>query len=290
MNMRDLAMAGSALALLCATPALSADYGVLPPIYDAPIVEEAPELTPVEIGNGWYLRGDLGYAFGQDSVNRRTLLDGDGIFGVLDEDGTEDWSGGIGAGYRFTDWFRADATAEWLATADASFAGSVDCTNYRRVTVGTVQADEAFRSSCGIGEGSDLDIYNYMVNAYADLGTFVGLTPYVGAGIGVANVQSTYTGTLACNEGGDPNVGCALDSSVPIYGTAQTRTYADADDSTWQLSYSLMAGVGYAVSRNLTVDLGYRYLAVPEYDAFGATFDEGFDMHQVRAGLRYALW
>ncbi len=36
--------------------AASADYD--PPIY----VEDALEV-PVEIGSGWYLRGDLGYAF-----------------------------------------------------------------------------------------------------------------------------------------------------------------------------------------------------------------------------------
>ena len=37
--------------------ALAADYD--PPIY----VDEAPEYQPVEIGSGWYLRGDVGYAF-----------------------------------------------------------------------------------------------------------------------------------------------------------------------------------------------------------------------------------
>ena len=36
-------------------PALAADYD--PPVY----VDEAPEYKPVEIGSGWYLRGDLAY-------------------------------------------------------------------------------------------------------------------------------------------------------------------------------------------------------------------------------------
>ena len=43
-----------AAALFAATPALAADYD--PP----PLLEPAPEYQPVEIGNGWYLRGDGG--------------------------------------------------------------------------------------------------------------------------------------------------------------------------------------------------------------------------------------
>ena len=40
-------------------PALAADYD--PPI----VVDEAPRNVPVEVGSGWYLRGDVGYSFNQ---------------------------------------------------------------------------------------------------------------------------------------------------------------------------------------------------------------------------------
>lgn len=48
-----LALAG--LGLLPLTPAVAADYD--PPIY----ADQAPDYVPVEVGSGWYLRGDVSY-------------------------------------------------------------------------------------------------------------------------------------------------------------------------------------------------------------------------------------
>ena len=54
-------LAAAATAAIASTPALAADYD--PPI----VVDKAPEFVPVEVGNGWYLRGDLGYSFGAEA-------------------------------------------------------------------------------------------------------------------------------------------------------------------------------------------------------------------------------
>src|SRR6185312_8038932 len=51
------ALALAAAVLTPVTQALAADYD--PPIY----VDQAPDYRPVEVGSGWYLRGDVGYAF-----------------------------------------------------------------------------------------------------------------------------------------------------------------------------------------------------------------------------------
>ena len=64
-----------------------------------------------------------------------------------------------------------------------------------------------------------------------------------------------------------------------------------------------MAGLAYDVSTNLKVDLGYRYRRIeggpmfafdPASIAAGASGtqadDPGFSSHEVRVGLRYALW
>src|SRR5690554_2575077 len=52
----SLPVIAAMLAVAPATVATAADYN--PPIY----VDEAPEFRPVEIGSGWYLRGDVGYS------------------------------------------------------------------------------------------------------------------------------------------------------------------------------------------------------------------------------------
>ena len=54
----------SRLALLLAAAALGPLPAAYAADYDPPIiVEEATEYVPVEVGSGWYLRGDVGYNF-----------------------------------------------------------------------------------------------------------------------------------------------------------------------------------------------------------------------------------
>ena len=107
----------AALAMLAATPAFAADYD--PPIY----VEEAPEYVPVEIGSGWYLRGDVGYSF-QRKYNDTSLRIDNSVFdggGLVSFDpivpltvfsaseNTLPVSGSIGVGYHINDYLRVDA-------------------------------------------------------------------------------------------------------------------------------------------------------------------------------------
>lgn len=276
--------------LFALTPAFAAD---LPPIYTTPIYESAPELQPVEIGNGWYLRGDVGYNFSSESgyhEDRRFLERTGGRVGVFDEDATSKLSASVGAGYQFTDWLRGDVTAEWLSTADVSYDGTAPCFVDVRTFPDGEEMITRTRSGCRDEGSSDLDIYNYMANAYVDLGTVSGFTPYVGAGIGVANVQSSLNYKQSCNESEEPDVRCVYPPTRGSFGSSSTIIEEDFSDSTWQLSYALMAGASYAFNRSLSLDVGYRYLSVPEVDMFGTDFDDGFDMHQIRAGVRYSLW
>lgn len=100
---------------LPALPVLAADYD--PPIY----VDEAPEYQPVEVGSGWYLRGDVGYAFKRSYKNEALSVDdslfnndfvGLGWIGPLDVFSASrkenPITGSIGVGYHFNDWLRAD--------------------------------------------------------------------------------------------------------------------------------------------------------------------------------------
>ena len=111
-SVRILMAAIAANAAALPLPALAADYE--PPI----VIDQPVEEVPVEVGSGWYLRGDIGYNFEVDAdgdFDYRTFdpLTGaysDNVFatGSLNEQVT--WSAGVG--YNFTDMLRADVTVE----------------------------------------------------------------------------------------------------------------------------------------------------------------------------------
>ena len=259
--------------------AYAADYD--PPIF----VEEAAEYVPVEIGSGWYLRGDVGYVFDAsiDGVDY-TLFDPIAAANVpasftsasIDTDFT--WGGGFG--YRFTDYFRADATVDGFR---ADFNGS---TTSAETCPGIPDDDTTCRSE----NSSEVSAVSVMANGYVDLGTYVGFTPYVGAGAGMSYVSwSDLNDTTYCVPGG-------ADLCVPPVGAVGSTGHAGEDG--WRFTYALMAGVAYDLSNNFKLDVGYKYRSIDGGDMFGwdsaDTFGDGshgnIDTHEVRLGLRYELW
>jgi len=225
-----IVLALAAAALLPAA-AVAADYD--PPIY----VDEAPEYVPVEVGSGWYLRGDIGYN-ASDPVYDFTLF-GENVKHTQ-------FNANIGAGYHFTDWARGD------------------------INLGYVGADR-YRYDDGIDSGSaSLNMWSGLVNGYVDLGTYVGLTPYIGAGLGV--LYSRHKATID-----SPTLGVTFDGS----------------DSQYKFAYTLNAGASYKVSNNVSVDVGYQYLSSPSTEYLNTdtlAIDKGVDVHQIKVGLRYDLW
>lgn len=210
----------------------------------------APEINrtvPVEIGNGWYLRGDIGYSVETEGELSRVTYQ-DVVYDLDDFDAgriDSDVSGGIGVGYQFTDFLRADVTAEY-------------------------SEGEGSLSVAGVVGEADFDAITLMANAYVDLGTIAGFTPYVGAGIGSTRVD---------------------------WGPVRSNIFpVDVDGSAdWRLTYALMAGISYDLTKSLKVDLGYRYIDVDDgglfdHPIYGTGEDDGYTKHEIRAGLRYSLW
>ncbi len=255
----------SAMLAAPASSALAADYDA-PVFYEPPIVEEIAEYVPVEVGSGWYLRGDIGYSF---STSPRGAFTYRTVGGVETNYTTgslaNEISFGAGFGYRFNDLVRADLTAEnfnvrFNGTRPTCVVAAIDCT-----------------------DTAEMNAWSVMVNGYVDLGTFAKFTPYVGAGAGV-----TYA-----------NWGTAATTTPTFPGI----TVAHPGMPNWRFSWAAMAGVAYDVNKNLKIDLGYKYRNVAGgnmfgYDAAstlaGATGaearDSGFHQHEVRLGLRYELW
>ena len=259
--------------------AYAADYD--PPIF----VEEAAEYVPVEVGSGWYLRGDVGYVFDTSIGDvEYTAFDSIAVAyspasftsASLESDFT--WGGGFG--YRFTEFFRADATVDGFR---ADFDGS---TTSAQTCPGLPDDDTTCRSE----NSSDVSAVSVMANGYVDLGTYVGLTPYIGAGLGYSYLSwSNLNDTTYCVPGG-------ADVCVPPTGAVDSTGHSGQDG--WRFTYALMVGAAYDLGNNFKLDVGYKYRSIDGGDMFGwdspQTLGDGshgnIDTHEVRMGLRYELW
>ncbi len=277
---RTLLAAAASLATLAAASA--ADYD--PPIH----VEQAAEYVPVEVGSGWYLRGDVGYIFNASigEVDYRTYDSGTYTSRSFDRhDISPDFSWGGGAGYRFTDYFRADATVEGYR---ASFSGSTSSAE------SCLPLDAAYDgTSCRSTNGSEASVISVMANGYVDLGTYIGITPYVGAGVGYSYVSwDGLNSNYYCVDGA---------SSCPTTGVEYSTSHGGEDG--WRLTYAFMAGFAYDLTQNFKLDLGYKYRQIDGGDMFGwdsASAADGasgvqgksgsLDSHEFKVGLRYELW
>ncbi len=273
----------AALLLGASGPALGAD------LHNNIYAPELPKLVPVEISNGWYLRGDVSYNFSTDggATSFRTFDTGTLTYGTQNYSSSSmstDWGVGAAVGYQFTDWLRAEAALDYYSgNFNTTANSSSPCTSGGGGPVNT---------GCRTTGSAEFDAYGLMANGYVDLGTYVGFTPYVGAGAGMTLVDyGNYTSQDFCVDG------------AAVCGGATFSALSHAGQSDWRFTYALMAGLAYSFSKNLKADVGYRYINVDGGDAYdfdsasiaaGATgvqgTDDGFSVHQIRASLRYALW
>lgn len=119
------------------------------------------------------------------------------------------------------------------------------------------------------------DIQTYMFNMYYDIDTGTKFTPYVGAGIGYAKVKTK--------------------ASLPEFGISEK---SDDNNLAWQVG----AGVSYAMTENISFDVGYRYtdygsvkdsFEKDNVQGFKATFNANskYDVtsHEFLLGARYAF-
>jgi opacity protein-like surface antigen len=276
-----LLLAAAALPL---APANAADYD--PPIF----VEEAAEFVPVEVGSGWYLRGDVGYALSNDmgQVDYRTFDPITATYGgasfdtyELDEDFT--WGGGFG--YRYNDWIRGDLTVDGFRSRfDGTTSSDGPCTG-DPILVGT---------GCRSEDSSSVSVLSLMANGYIDLGTYVRVTPYVGAGVGYSYLS--WGGLDSTNYCVDGVAACPAPG-----GAISSADHGGEKD--WRFTYAFMAGAAYDLTKNLKLDVGYKYRHIDGGDMFGwddvsdaagasgiQGTDDGFSQHEVKVGLRYELW
>lgn len=268
MKLRHTLLNASALILLFAGgQAMAAD------LFEAPEVS----ISPVEAGGqGFYLRGDLGYAGwtrgGDPSLRLFDAGTGATNSANFENDFDNPFSGTFGVGYQFNDMFRADLTGDY-------FGGDVRGSGRANIPC----AGEAVGTSCRGSLDADYKAIGLMANGYVDLATVAGLTPYVGAGLGVTQLRwNDVALRTSCVPGA---AGCS--------GAAPVNQTFDGESS-WRLTYALMAGVSYNMTEQLKLDVGYRYSQITDGDMFNGSdtdgLDDGLGRHEIRAGLRLSLW
>lgn len=215
--------------MLSASFAQAADMPMRAP---PPMMAAAP--APAEDFSGWYLRGDIGVGLNSMTNPKGVPHDSSWVStGTSHNYITSSHIIGAGVGYAWNNWFRTDLTLEYRGGAGISGRGTGVPT-----CGGCIDFAQNYASSVSSTVG--------LLNGYFDLGTWSGITPFVGAGIGFTNNRM---GTTTSN--GQVNIPGSLPS--PIMGTTSSGTKSG-------LAWALMAGLAYDVNRNTKLEMGYRYM------------------------------
>jgi len=129
---------------------------------------------------------------------------------------------------------------------------------------GSARDTRVYDTSTGsVSRGSQF-YRSYMLNGYFDIPTYTPIRPYVGAGVGLARVKNRLY---------------FLDDD---YLTKKRET---------NIAYQLMAGIGYNVTPNWTLDVGYRWVDNGHTGWNSAAGKADFDAteHQLTMGVRYTF-
>ena len=292
------------VALLAATPASAADlfkYNYQP---KADVSE-----PPVEIGTGWYLRGDVGW-----SRDKGGQLSPD-VASVASQNG---WELDFGVGFKWNNYFRTDLTFGFHKLQDYSSTGSKVTCPYGLQGLSTQAATpvqlgylwDSLRETCSPIESASMRRQDMMLNGYFDLGTWSGITPSVGAGLGVAmlstkgglqyyktsdntvyNADLTPTGTY-------PHLWVDVNGNLIV--PQPSLAYAKQDwtrrisSTSYNFAWALMAGFAYDLTSRAKLDIGYRFANLGKFTSAaspvtGATVTTNLTTQEVRVGFRYLV-
>jgi opacity protein-like surface antigen len=185
-------------------------------------------------------------------------------------------AGTSGAAYATEGWYgRVDAGYSFEGTADSpEIGGAIDLENDWVESLGLgyamgggfrLEGEVAHRfnqldTSSGLVIDGDVHAWAAMLNAYFDFNADGAVQPYVGLGVGAARVNANAT------DGFD-----------------------SLDDQDTNFAYQGMAGVAFAVSDQLSLDVGYRYFAAPdlEFTSTAGDVTADYEHHAAMVGLRW---
>lgn len=230
------AVASAALLAMPVAPASAADFG-----YGS--VKDIPP-PPAPSGRAWYLRGTIG----MKNPEPGSIFVDDPAWAnhtVHHQDIKSSSLFGFGIGVEHNRWLRFDITGE--------YRGKQHFVAHDSYSYGVCNGDPTV---CGTNDYSaNIKSWLGLANAYIDLGTYRGITPYVGGGIGFASLT-----TMGFK-----------DQNVP----AGSTFYGERDKTTTNFAWALYAGLAYDVTPALTLDFGYRYTDLGSIKTGTATAFDG---------------
>jgi len=204
----------------------------------------APAPAPSLDASGWYLRGDVGLVTQANDIaisvspNPLAGLPADAFHSFYNPTISAAGLFDIGAGYQVNNWLRFDVTGEYRGGSQFQVLEQIGIPSLSSQYANWYRADTSS--------------FIAMANAYVDLGTWYGVTPFVGGGVGFA--QNHFTGIA--------------NSSFAYVGTGPGQTPPGSpggghmgDGVSNNFAWALMAGLDFNVTQNLKLELGYRYLS-----------------------------
>jgi len=314
----SLACAGLTAA---ASPALAADLlGTAPP----PSMPASQGPATFEVGSNWYIRGDLGISFDRTpsvSISNIAapppgLLATPWTTSTGANWSTDNFTGGVGAGYRFNDYLRFDATWDYGVGPAGTRQTGVICpyglTGVNGKTAPFAPLGYLYNTSDTCNATTTIRSHNnvFLANAYVDLGTYGGFTPYVGGGLGLnMNVLSGGLNTSETANGLPYNVNLTPVGAYPqvwvdSYGNplapqpniafGPQNWNRSINATTYTFAWALQGGFGFQLTPSATLDIGYRYLNGGVVNTLvnpmtGLTIKQNNISQQLRVGIRYVL-
>ncbi len=237
----------------------------------------APTMAAAQ-DSGVYIKGQIGYGVTEDATFGSDDAAAGGAAFTGDLGGAGDVAYGVGVGYDFGENWRVEGEYNTLFTDFGTIGGQPNSFAKLRTNA-------------------------FMVNALYDFSDFGRFQPFVGAGIGLIESNlSASAHDFAIGTNLVSNPACTTTNTNFSFGAVS----CDLDDSENDLGWQLLAGLGYAITDNLSWDTHYRYVNVGDvrtegdYTEFAIAPDtrptevsqligdlEDVSQHMVMTGFRY---
>ena len=109
-------------------------------------------------------------------------------------------------------------------------------------------------------------VQTFMVNGFWDIDTGSAFTPYIGAGIGASYIRESMTS-----------------------GSWNNRHYTE--DTNWGLAWNVGAGVAYAFTESVALDVGYRFAGFGESSIkhMNNNVNNYMTANELTAGVRFSF-
>lgn len=235
------------------------------------------QATFAKAATGVYVAPKFIYGYTlQDSQKGNITSGSNRISHNFGSDQDDAWGGAFAVGYDFDKQFKIPVRAE----LEYAFFSEVDAKGNRSVSPGVIHTSERYSLK------QESQVQTLMLNAYYDIKTGTPWTPYVGAGMGFAFIDSKTKGDVHFT---DP-------------GTSGSFGTSSSSNMNTNLAWNVGAGLGWDATDFMTVDLGYRFVGLGESKGSSTNINDGLGnsgtlrgrvnemyMHQVMLGLRFTF-